>query len=395
MRGHIGTLLRLLGLAAVIALLTACAETTRRPGYPDSSNPPPVPKIFVGEFSGYPVKGLPAHARQLLTDALREHLRERDLLWTDSANPRIDLTGMMEAYEGRYGDPPDDKSVVIDLKGELRDNGKLLGSAIVNRHVEIDADWKDEMDELAESLVDELMRRVAPPPETGRAGYPYGYPADPYYYPGSYYGYDVGPYGYYYGGLSYWWPQYYWGWGGRHFHHHDHGRPGGGGGGAPRPSPRVPPAVFDAVPRTYPRPGMAPPAFPRGDGPRAPSEPIERPRFRNDSSPLVPPAVFDAPRSQRPFQSAPAPVMRPPSLSPSVDSPRFRPMEPRPSFSAPQPAMRVPSFSPPSFSAPSINRAPAMPSPPPMRSVPSAPPAGMFRAPSVGGGGEGGRRRGR
>ena len=410
-----------LAVTLTLLLMLGCDQGQRPIDVYGNGSPPPTPKIAVGEFAEYPAPGFPANGRQMLTDTLKSQLQEQGMLWTGESSPRIDLTGSLQAYEGRYATPADD-SVVVDLSGELRDSGKVLVTSQVNRRIRPGSDWNSEIAQMAEQLLNDLRSKISVPPSgSGVAGVPgyYGYPSygSGAYYPPSYY-YDPyyinQPYYYGYYGPGYqniYWLSYYWS--GRH--HHDRDRHDGGGhheGPRPHPQP-IPPGVSQAVPRTHTEDRNSP-ALPANRRPTTESVRNALPRAQDSDRPTphtvietVPstdtqkpgfmpsPAIMAIPRTAHPRDGGAAPLTPSSVLQPSrpsaLEIPRSQtPSAPVPSFSRPQirpNTMDVPRR--PTFSSPPIPVAPpaSMQSfrPPRVHSAPVAPPAPRA-APSPGGG---------
>lgn len=417
----------------LVALLIAGCDRGQRPlDVYGNGSPPPMPKIAVGDFSEYPAPGFPANGRHILLDALRSQLQEQGMLWNGDSSPRIDLTGNLQAYEGRYATPADD-SVVVDLSGELRDGSKILVKSQVNRHIRPGSDWNVEIGQMADQLLNDLRSKISVSPSnsgvSGAPGY-YGYPSYSAgsYYPSSYY-YDPyymnQPYYYGYYGPSYvnmYWLSYYWS--GRHHHDRDHHDGGGHHEDKPRPHPQpFPPGVTQAIPRTHAEdrhsPGVSVDhrpinesirnALPRSqDNDRpTPQTFIENSRGSEVQKPTYSPApaIMAIPRTSHPRDGGGAsppsqdfsnreqiPSVSQPYRPSVMDVPRSQsPSIPAPSFSRPEirpNTMDVPHR--PTFNSRPMPVAPpvSMPSfrPPQVHTAPIAPPVPRA-APSPGGGG--------
>jgi len=418
-----------------VFLFAGCDDVRQPPYSLAATNPPPAPKIAVGQFDYYPTPGFPANSRELLVDALRYRLQEQGMLWSDASDPRIDLSGNLQVYDGRYASPAEE-SLVIDLTGELREGTRLLTKSHVSSRIQRDSDWTAAMNGLAEQLLDDLRNRSSIPPSTGDVAGANGYSTYPAY-GGSYAAspYYANPYGSYYYSQPYYYgygPAYvnlYWlsrSWSG---HHHDHGdyhhdrdphRPPDHGRPPPRPLP-IPPSVLQSVPSSHPGDhirGAAP------TGGRAFVDPLRQPRDEPQNSPRdssdserppqpdrpeyrPTPWVTSVPQSMRPREvprdfgisprmdrnarPQPAPVARMP-IAPLAPQTQNLP-RPAPIFTAPSPQRGIPRsapvmpsvrVAPPTFSAPHVpsRPVPAMPVAPPRppAALPSGPRGGGFGA---------------
>ncbi|PWB81342.1 MAG: hypothetical protein C3F08_02115 [Candidatus Methylomirabilota bacterium] len=156
-------------LTAVLALLSACGSVQHSVKLDESFTPDSGTPIQVGQVANQTGHTFDVNVEQLLTDALTEKLRDKQLLWPGGDGRRLMLTSTIVEYEEGNAFKrwmlPGWGSTVLTVRGDLKDGERLVGSVDARRTVSFGGAftigaWKSIVGNVAEDIVGELHAKL-------------------------------------------------------------------------------------------------------------------------------------------------------------------------------------------------------------------------------------------